>query len=328
MTNNLKTNRRDFLKYAAGTGLIVAAKDLPAVPSSKFEVGRRGLHSRITLSYAVVHAGAEKPFSVLHISDTHLAYAYPDEHPGKVAASEKRHYGFGGRQEESLAESLEWAKDNVDYVIHTGDLVDFQSRANFDIVRKYWGERVAGSMGNHEFYSEVKSDQRLFPSRTEAFKNPSWNLLKGAYPVDPRFNATVLNGINFICIDDVFGAVHPDLVEKFKTEAKKGFPMVLCMHVPILTPMIRLVTWKYWRRTGQKFDALPKYEEKPRSDAWNQKNDPVTRDFIEYLRQERLLKAILSGHEHLTMQEQFSDTCTQYLVAGNFLFHGREVLFV
>ena len=323
-----KTNRRDFLKYVAGAGLIVAAKDLPAVPSSKFEIGKRGSHSRITMSYAVVEAGAEKPFSVLHISDTHLAYAYPDEHPDKVAASENRHYAFGGYQEESLAESLEWAKTNVDYVVHTGDLIDFQSRANFDIVKKYWGERVTGSMGNHEFYSWIKADKGKFPPRSEAFKGPSWELLRDAYPVDARFNATIINGVNFICIDDVFGAVQPDQVEKFKAEAKKGLPMVLCMHVPIHTPMIRLVTWKSWKRIGCRFETLPKYEEKRGSDVWNQENDPVTRDFIAYLKQEKLLKAILAGHEHLTMQERFSDTCTQYLVAGNFLFHGREVLFI
>ena len=49
--------------------------------------------------------------------------------------------------------------EKVDYVIHTGDLVDFQSRANFDLVKKYWGETVFGSMGNHEFYSYVKNDK-------------------------------------------------------------------------------------------------------------------------------------------------------------------------
>ena len=38
---------------------------------------------------------------------------------------------FGGRQEEALRDSLAWAKSNVDYVIHTGDLIDWQSRANF-----------------------------------------------------------------------------------------------------------------------------------------------------------------------------------------------------
>ena len=40
------------------------------------------------------------------------------------------------------------------------------------------------------------------------------------------------------------------------------------------------------------------------------------------------LKAILCGHMHITIEEEFSPTARQYVVAGNFLFHGREVLFV
>lgn len=321
-------NRLDFLKLAGFSGVMVATGELPAVTSTKFETGRRGPHSRISLSYAVVEAGATKPFSVLHLSDTHLAFAYPDENPDIVAESEIRDPGFGGRQEESLAESLAWAKDNVDYVVHTGDLIDFQSRANFDMVRKYWGPSVFGSMGNHEFHSAVKAEKGGFQPRSEASKAPSWEALKNAYPVDPRFHSTIVNGVNFVAIDDVFGVVQPDQVAKFRAEAKKGLPIVLCMHVPVYTPKIRLVTWKYWRRTGRRLESLPKDGDAVGSDRWNQANDPTTRDFLAYLKEEPLLKAILAGHEHLSMQEAFSKTCVQYLVAGNFLFHGREIVFI
>lgn len=58
-----------------------------------------------------------------------------------------------------------------------------------------------------------------------------------------------------------------------------------------------------------------------------QMTDPVTRDFIAYLKSEPLLKAILAGHLHFTMQDDFSPTAKQYLVGGNFMFHGQEILF-
>ena len=35
----------------------------------------------------------------------------------------------------------------------------------------------------------------------------------------------------------------------------------------------------------------------------------------------------LGGHLHLTVQERFSPTAMQYVIGGNFLFHGQEVLF-
>ena len=237
--------RRYFFKGACVAGFMVATAKLPAVAGGMFEVGKRGAHSRLATSYAVVDIGLEKPFSVLHISDTHLADAYPDEHPDKVAAAARRTTGLGARQEEALAESLEWARHNVDYVIHTGDLIDFQSRANFDLVRKYWGDALFGSMGNHEFYSYLKKGGT---GRGEEYKNQSWEMLKAAYPVDPRFASRIVNGVNFIAIDDVFGSVQPDQVEKFKGEAKKGLPMVLCMRGTSATTRQRRASSRISRR--------------------------------------------------------------------------------
>ena len=321
------SGRRDFFKGVCAAGFMVATAELPAATGASFEVGKRGAHSRLATSYAVVDIGLEKPFSVLHISDTHLAAAYPDEHPDTIAAAEKRTRGFGVRQEESLAESLEWARHNTDYVIHTGDLIDFQSRANFDLVRKYWGDTMFGSMGNHEFYSYLKGEKR---GRTEEFKSPSWKMLKDAFPVDPRFASRIENGVNFIAIDDVFGSVQSDQVEKFKAEAQKGLPIVLCMHVPFFTPSIELASLKFWKHTGKKFAGRPDPSAPigQGGSRWCQRNDPTTAGFIAYLKQEKLLKAILAGHEHITMEERFSPTAVQYLVGGNFLFAAREVLFV
>ena len=50
-------------------------------------------------------------------------------------------------------------------------------------------------------------------------------------------------------------------------------------------------------------------------------------DFIAYLKGERLLKAILAGHLHITVQDRFSPTAVQYVVGGNYGFVGQEVLF-
>ena len=315
-------SRRSFLKLAGGAGLVLAARDLPAVTPSPFEVGKRGAHSRISLSYAVVEAGATKPFSALHLSDTHLAYAYPDEHPDKVDESSRRCPAFGGRQEEALRDSLAWAKNNVDYVVHTGDLIDFQSRANFDLVKKYYGPAMCGSLGNHEFSQNMG---RTKQSNTEEYKAETADLLRAAYPFDIRLQSTVVNGVNFVTIDDVYGYVCPDQVERFAVEVKKGLPIILCMHVPFITPHIWLADQKFWTRAGRKFESAAVPD--ARGDYKVQQTDPVTRDFIAYLKTEKLLKGILAGHLHITVQDRFSPTAMQYVIGGNFLFHGEEVFF-
>ena len=314
-------SRRHFLQAAGG---LVAVSALPSFADDPSVFPLRGKYERLVLSYQRIDAGATKPFSVLHISDTHLTEAYPDEPDAadKLRSKERRTRTFGGRQEEALRDSLAWAKDNVDYVLHTGDLIDWQSQANFDLVKKYYGGAMFGSMGNHEFYTYLPGEKH---TGQEPFKERSWPLLKAAYPVDPRFHTQVVNGVNFICMDDVFGAVQPDQVEKFRAEVKKGLPIILCMHVPFITPHIWLADQKFWTRAGRKFESAAVPD--ARGDYKVQQTDPVTRDFIAYLKTEKLLKGILAGHLHITVQDRFSPTAMQYVIGGNFMFHGEEVFF-
>ena len=55
--------------------------------------------------------------------------------------------------------------------------------------------------------------------------------------------------------------------------------------------------------------------------------DPVTKEFLDYLRAQKLLKGILAGHLHIDVSDRFSPTAMEYVVGGNFLFHGAEITF-
>lgn len=308
----------------AGTGALIATSQLPSFAKDKPEVfPERGDWERLALSHAIVNIGLEKPFSVMHISDTHLTDAYPHEGEDKLTVSSVRTKTFGGRQQEALHDSLEWAKKNTDYVIHTGDLIDFQSEANFDLVRKYFSDAMTGSMGNHEFSINMWLGKQ---GRDEAYKDLTREKVQAAFPYDIKFCSQTVNGVNFITMDNVYGYVLPEQVARFKAEAAKGLPIVLCMHVPLFTDNLWLSTVRFWSRANSKFTdgAIPK----PTGDYNIQQTDPVTRDFIRYLKSEPLLKAILAGHEHITLEDRFSPTAMEYLVGGNFLFQAREVLFI
>ena len=312
-------NRREFL---GGLGGLVAVSALPSRADDPSVFPQRGAFERLCLGYQRIAIGLEKPFSILHISDTHLTAAYPHEAIFKSGEAANRTRTFGGRQEEALRDSLAWAQKNVDWVLHTGDLIDWQSEANFDLVKKYYGETMFGSMGNHEFYTYLKDEKHTW---LEPFKERSWPILKARYPVDARFSAKTVNGVTFVCLDDVFGTVQPDQVEKFMAEAKKGLPIVLCMHVPFMTDDLWLKTRRYWSNHGRKFRMS--LEPVLEGDLKRQRGDRTTSEFIAYLKSERLLKGILAGHEHITMQDRFSPTAMEYVVGGNFMFHGEEILF-
>lgn len=320
-------DRRSFVKSLAGAGVLIAASELPVIAEDKPEVfPERGKWERLILGYAVVNIGLEKPFSVLHISDTHLSAAYPHEGEKKQTLNARRTKTFGGRQEEALRDTLAWARGNVDYVVHTGDLIDWQSEANFDLVKKYFGDAlVTGSVGNHEFSPDMWMSEPK-ETHTEGFKDNTRAGIQDVYPYDVRFQSQVVNGVNFISLDDVYGYVTKEQVKLFKKEVRKGLPIVLCMHVPFFTPDIWRVTKRYWKKEPAKYtdSSIPE----PDGAYEMQLEDKTTRDFIAYLKKEKLLKAILAGHEHLMFEDRFSPTAMQYLVGGNFMFHGREILFI
>jgi len=326
-------DRRKFLKRLAFSGALIATADLPVLAMGKEDgyvsgkddiFGGRGGRERLSLSYAVVKIGLEHPFSVLHISDTHLAFAGPDEGEDNARFSAKRTRTFGGFQQTALRDSLEWARGHVDYIIHTGDLIDFRTEENYSLVKKYFGEGMTGSLGNHE-YSTCRVERYSGKEQWEEFGKKVRQELEKVYPFDTSIHSQVVNGVNFVTLDNCHGYVVREQVERFKQEVKRGLPIVLCMHVPFFTEGIWRVSRRFWSRPGKYSDSsLPE----PSGDYLKQLTDSDTKEFISYLKKQKLLKAILAGHEHITFEERFSPTAMQYLVAGNFLFAGREILFI
>jgi len=319
-------NRRDFFKRIGLGSALIATSQLPAQAEDNPSVfPKRGRFEQLSLSMVTVEIGLPKPFSVLHISDTHLTAAYPHESQKKQKLHQLRTQTFGGRQEEALQDSLAWARQHVDYIVHTGDLIDWQSEANYDLARKYFGQSIIGCVGNHEYSPDMWLSEPK-ETATEDSKAPYREQLQRAYPFDISFYAREAGGVNFVALDDVFGTVTEQQVERFRQEVAKGLPIVMCLHVPLFTDAIYRANHHFWAKTDLRFTngAIPSVT----GDYLKQQTDPVTADFISYLKQLPQLKAILCGHLHFTTQDRFSPTAMEYVVGGNFLFHGQEVLFV
>ena len=88
----MNLNRRDFLGLAAGgAGTIVAASALSAFGKDDPSLfPKRGVVERLAIAYQHIHIGLPQPFSVLHISDTHLTAVYDDEPDYLVTFAKKR----------------------------------------------------------------------------------------------------------------------------------------------------------------------------------------------------------------------------------------------
>ena len=309
-------NRREFLRAGLVGGGLLATSALPVCAGSK-----RG--REMSVNYISLPIGAERPFSVLHISDTHLKGLAPSDSESirRFLAPRFRDWD----PEDALATSLAWAqRHKCEYVLHTGDLIDCATDGNVALLKKLFGENanILYAPGNHEYATDYAAPRS--PQTEEEFRSINTAKLQGAVPVDLKFHAQVVRGINFIMLDDVYGTVAAASVERFHAEAKKGLPIVLCQHVPFFSPGIACAHARS-HTSGLALDEMT--VPFPSRDFKRQAEDKVTAEFVRYLKSEPLLKAIFAGHYHCGMSDRFSPTAMQYVVGGNFRYCGQEIMF-
>lgn len=266
-----------------------------------------------------LHIGLEKPLTLLHLSDTHIILADERDDERKRKLAEDRVHAFGVPQDEvirNLDAALDYAKANCDLVVHTGDLIDFVSHPNLDILsEKLSAEDTFFAVGNHEFslyVGEAKEDT--------AYKMQSFNRVRAASPNDLDFASRIVNGINLVAVDNGYYLFTENQLERLKKELQKGLPVILLMHNPIHTEtlydyMMNVRKSPCAYLTGTPEELLSCY---PADRREQQRPDKPTLDFIEYIKQQPQIKAVFAGHLHFFHQDQITGTLPQFIVGGGF----------
>ena len=276
-----------------------------------------------------IHAGADRPFSVLHLSDSHICLAdeREDERKRKLAVHRAAVFdeGVPGRTQEYLRAQLAYADERGLPILYTGDFCDFVSACNLEAMRDALFARDCFlAAGNHEYSLYVGE-----AFEDEAYKMKSFDRVQSFVPNDLRFASRVMHGVNFVAVDNVYYHFTAAQLEQLKGEVARGLPIVLMMHTPIDTPELRDYVMNKLGQpcaylVGTPDEVVSAYSPDRRV---QQQTDAPTRAFIDYVQSQPLVRAVLAGHLHYDYETRLPGGAMQYVTGGGFRGCAREILF-
>ena len=211
-----------------------------------------------------LHIGAKKPFQIIHLADTHLAYADMRDGERKVTLAQERLPRFP-HAKEMLVAADQLAKELDVPIVCTGDLIDFVSYQNLELAKEFADNHdLFLAAGNHEFSLYVGE-----AFEDAAYRNQSLDKVQAIFKNDIRQASRVIEGVNFVALDNGYHLFDEGQFAFLKEEVKKGLPIILILHIPLDQAEL----------------------DRPYADAF-------TRMVFDYIRQEPLIKAMISGHIH------------------------------
>ena len=238
--------------------------------------------------------GIEKPIRFLHVTDTHITR---DDPSGGHRRADVFNIDYENCAEDYFLQAIDYAKKEKIPVLHTGDMIDFLSKGNFDFMDRYFADLdYMYAAGNHDFCHWVGRAKEDYAYKWEKMKEIAPHVASNLY-----FDSRVIDGVNFVTLDDSYYLISDGQTEMLRAEAAKGYPIVLAMHVPLYT---KALAEKVMQKnpcayvTGAPEELLVTYPEDRRI---QQTPDAATLRAIDYILGEPLIKALITGHTHLDL---------------------------
>ena len=280
----------------------------------------------MTIAKTHLHIGLDRPMTVLHVTDTHMTLCdgRDDERKQNLAARRAKDFGSEHGEIEAMLEGqLAYAKERGALVVHTGDLMDFVSKANVDRAREILRRPdVFFVPGNHDYSQYVGEAWE-----DEAYRMNSYMQMGYGLGVDMFFSSRIVGGVNFVGIDDGYYRIAPWQLERLRMEVEKGLPVILCLHDPLFEQslydmmMSKPVLDCAYVVGCDEAHLLPYSEYR----AYQQRPDEATLRAIDYIKGEKRIKALLTGHLHAGFECMLTDTLPQFVTGPGYRDMAREI---
>lgn len=264
---------------------------------------------------STIHIGIEKPFTFLHMTDTHLHYN--DDGSDHYRKRDFNH-DYAGCCVEYFLEACRYARENNLPVLHTGDLWDFISDGNFQAAKQALSQiDCIYAMGNHELYYDVDDDYHVKIAAVEQ--------VAPQLPNDLYFYSSVIHGVNFVTLDNASYQITETQLDLLNAEVAKGLPIILGVHIPFCTPRLAEERFKLYPCThciAPPEAILARYSDPYRQE---QAANETTRKVAAYIKAESMIKAVIAGHTHCNFEEDLCPGKPQFVTHGTYHGYVREI---
>lgn len=297
-------------------------KQNPAPPESEQEtVAAESIEPEITEDnfeqYDIVLPGAQEEYDLMFLTDMHISVSTQDSKKVRAYVNERRHMftkqeGNGNEASEYFKAFLDYGKkQEIDALLLGGDIIDSPSEGNLAFLEETLAQSdipYLYALGNHDWtypwnYMTPEGKEEYLP------------LLSPYMGGNVYFSTMEFEDFIVVCLDNSSNQFSPEALEDYRQVLKKGKPVMLMFHVPLLTKPLLEKANQVWKN-----DVLIGI-----SDQGGIYPNEVSQEFLQLtLAQESPVFLILAGHVHFPDSSILKNDTLQ--IVGEAGYMGRGVL--
>ena len=262
----------------------------------------------------VINIGIDKPFTFLHVTDTHFTETdLTDSEERRLFAKDRRDVLFS--ETRSNVEFIErYVKEKGYPLYHTGDLIDFFTPENFRRAKSFYeNTNMTLIAGNHEIHTcpnNVFCEEDFTVDLN--FREERLDTAQKWFGNDIRYFCKEINGVYLVGINNYDYQISAQNFERLKLLSKEGKPIILFMHIPLYSKELYMFSKCAMLAMPKEIvDGLPEFQQ------FEQRADKCTYEAVEFIKSNTAFKAIICGHLHFAFESDITSDIKQYVTGLN-----------
>lgn len=257
--------------------------------------------------------------TALHITDAHLTLCGEQEPDNHRAHAYNRSQCYRVGQENPAQKNLTGLlgmSDHCDITLLTGDIIDFPSEQNLNVLHELVQDRCyMYCYGNHDWnfpenYADYPFSGLPWAQVCATYDTALARTAQAFADLQSSMDVCIIKGIKFITLNNSgyqFSAVQ---YERLKQALVDGMPAVVAFHIPLYAPTLLADTMTRWGAP-----ILCATPPELQSEKWDYAPSMETQRCAALIGESKNVLAVLTGHLHMDHEDVLPGGNRQFVTA-------------